>query len=146
MYFLTVCAYEQACLFGEIENGTMRLNDAGRIVHTTWNNLPEHYAHVVLDDFVVMPNHVHGIVVFNEPVRAGLKPAPTRHGLSEIVRAFKTFSSRRIHPVHGAPGASVWQRNYWERVIRNESELAHIREYIQNNPLPWELDKLYPPS
>jgi len=140
MYFMTICAHKRACLFGEIEKDAMVLNDAGKIVRATWNNLPEHYAHVALDELVIMPNHLHGIVVFD----ALVGPAPARHGLSEIVRAFKTFSSRRINEIRGTRGASVWQRNYWERVIRNESELAHIREYIQNNPRQWELDKLHP--
>ena len=153
MYFLTICAYERACLFGEIVDGAMRLNDAGRIVQTAWSALPEHYAHVALDGIVVMPNHVHGIIVLTPPhgqaVGAGFKPArtaTTRHGLSEIVRAFKTFSSRRINANHGTHGTSVWQRNYWEHIIRDEPELAHIREYIHNNPAQWELDKLHPQS
>jgi REP element-mobilizing transposase RayT len=78
--------------------------------------------------------------------RAGLKPAPTekRHGLSEIIRGFKTFSSRRINELRNNPGCPVWQRNYYERVFRNENELARAREYIVNNPLKWELDKENP--
>ncbi len=94
-----------------------------------------------------MPNHVHGIIFFEEwvePVGAGLKPAPTtpikRHGLSEIVRAFKSFSARRINESRRMPGISVWQRNYFERVIRDEDKLNCIREYIIYNPLKWDLD------
>jgi REP element-mobilizing transposase RayT len=78
-----------------------------------------------------------------------LKPAPTaktavRHGLSEIVRALKTFSTRCINECYQTPGAKLWQRNYWEHIVRNETELHRIREYIQNNPMLWELDKLHP--
>ena len=105
----------------------------------------------------IMPNHFHGVIVLTPvgagdvgagDVRAGLKPAPTptavRHGLSEIVRALKTFSSRRINELRQTPGAKLWQRNYWEHIIRNESELNRIREYIQNNPDQWHMDKLHP--
>ncbi|WP_232280630.1 transposase [Chloroflexus aggregans] len=93
-----------------------------------------------MDAFVVMPNHVHGIVVI---VGAGLKPAPTttRHGLPEIVRQFKTFSARRINEMRGTPGVSVWQRNDDEHIIRNEESLNCIREYIANNPLKWQLER-----
>lgn len=147
MYFLTICTHERACLFGEVTGGIMHPNDAGCIVQATWNALPEHYAHVMLDVFVIMPNHVHGIVVLNSAERAGLKPAPTtRHGLSEIVRAFKTFSSRCINNCQGTRGSRIWQRNYWEHIIRNDTELLSIREYIQSNPVQWELDKLHPQS
>ena len=144
MYFLTICVNERACLFGEINNGAMSLNDAGKVVQATWNSLPEHYAHVMLDESVIMPNHMHGIVAIDAHVGAGLKPAPTRHGLPEIVRAFKTFSSRRINEIRDTRGVSVWQRNYWEHIIRSEPELTSLREYIRNNPLQWELDKLHP--
>ena len=151
MYFVTICSHQRVCLFGEISSGGMLANDAGRIVRATWDALPEHYAHVSLDAFIAMPNHVHGILVMDSAlaVGAGLKPAPTpptRHGLPEVVRAFKTFSSRRINEQRQTPGEKVWQRNYWERVIRNDEELRHIREYIQNNPAQWALDRLHPQS
>ena len=97
-----------------------------------------------------MPNHVHGIIVLTdqqrmnpiaENVGAGFKPAPTRrHPLSEIVRAFKTFSSRRINELRQTPGVPVWQRNYYERVIRNDRELHDIRQYIVDNPAEWAAD------
>lgn len=100
-----------------------------------------------------MPNHAHGIIVLGV-VGAGLKPAPTmglkpaptttHHGLPEIIRALKSFSSRRINESRQTPGAKIWQRNYWEHIVRNESEWNRIREYIRNNPALWELDKLHP--
>jgi REP element-mobilizing transposase RayT len=153
-YFVTICTRNRECLFGEIVNGDMRLNDAGSVVESVWDGLPGHYAHVELDAMVIMPNHFHGIIVLAPVgvgagnVRAGFKPAPTpaamRHGLSEIVRALKTFSSRRINESRQTPGTKLWQRNYWEHIIRNESELNRIREYIHNNPTQWEMDKLHP--
>jgi len=145
-YFLTLCTQNRECLFGEIVEGGMRLNDAGRGVESVWNGLPEHYPHVELDVMVIMPNHVHGIIVLTPAVGAGLKPAPTakvRHRLPEIVRAFKTFSSRRINEPRNTPGAKLWQRNYWEHIVRNEPELNRLRKYVQDNPAQWELDKLF---
>jgi putative transposase len=136
-YFITVCTQNRECLFGEIANGEMRLNHAGRVVVSVWDGLPGHYSHVELDTMVIMPNHFHGIIVL-APVGA------VRHGLSEIVRALKTFSSRRINELRQTPGAKLWQRNYWEHIVRNETELNRIREYIHNNPAQWELDKLHP--
>jgi putative transposase len=136
-YFVTVCAHNRACVFGEIVNGEMRLNDAGRMLHAVWEDLPHHYAGIELDAFVVMPNHVHGIIFI---VGAGFKPAPTKYGLPEIVRGFKTFSSRRINESRGTPGTRVWQRNYYEHIIRNDESLDRIREYIANNPMQWEWD------
>jgi REP element-mobilizing transposase RayT len=146
MYFVTACTHERVCAFGDVVNGEMRPNKTGEIVRTVWEALPAHYPHVALDIFAVMPNHVHGIIVFDS-VGVGFKPAPAqRHGLSEIMRAFKTFSSRRINETRKTPGAKVWQRGFWERIIRNEEELNGIREYIQNNPLQWTLDRLHPQS
>jgi len=142
-YFVTICVLQRECLFGEIVDGEMIMNETGRIVLAAWTDLPNHYKHIILDEYVVMPNHFHGII---DIVRVGLKPAPTekQHALSEIIRGFKTFSSRRINVFRNKPGCSVWQRNYYERVIRNENELSRAREYVVNNSLKWELDKENP--
>ena len=97
---------------------------------------------------MVMPNHIHGILMItgNSNVGAGLKPAPTTkcHALPEIVRAFKTFSARRINEIRNTLGTPVWQRNYYEHIIRNEIDLEEIRKYIQNNPLKWPEDEYHP--
>ena len=162
-YFVTICVFQRECLFGEVVDGEMLLNDAGNIVQAAWYDLPNHYPYVELDEFVIMPNHFHGVIVIASfdiveaglaiagSVGAGLKPAPTmpeqhvkRHGLPEIVRAFKTFSARRINTLRNNPGCPVWQRNYYEHVIRNEGDLANIRQYIANNPLKWDLDENNP--
>jgi putative transposase len=131
-------------------------NANARIVRDCWSDLPSHYPHISLDAFVVMPNHIHGIIVLLDTFgaglqgRAGFKPAPTggdavvdvgvRHGLPEIVRALKTYSARRINATRGTPGASVWQRGYYERIVRNERELSLTREYIASNPRNWRTD------
>ena len=137
----------------------MHLSEAGRLAQAVWEDLPHHYPHVQIDVWVIMPNHMHGIIILTEAqatedgmqsgadpkinVGAGLKPAPTaatRHGLSEIVRAFKTFSARRINALHNTVGTPFWQRNYYEHVIRNESALDRIRQYIVDNPTRWPED------
>ena len=108
--------------------------------------ITEHYPDVETDEFVIMPNHFHGVVVLLDPITvgAGLKPAPSRHGIPEIVRAFKTFSARPINEMRRAPGVSIWQRNYFEHVIRNEQSLNRIRQYILDNPARWEFDRENP--
>ncbi|MDO9081526.1 MAG: transposase [Desulfuromonadales bacterium] len=142
-YFVTICTQNRECLFGEMEDGAMRLNDAGKVAEQCWQEIPGHFPQVELDEFVVMPNHVHGILVIGESgVAAGKRPAGTSRTIGSVVRGFKigvTKWMRQAHPIH-----AVWQRNYWEHIIREEVELEQIREYIRNNPVRWELDQLYP--
>ena len=159
MYFVSVCAQNKECLFGKIINGKMELNDAGKIIAATWYDLPNHNIGIELDEFIVMPNHVHGIIMIvgagskpaqpvecsiqTNQIRAGLEPAPTNIGLPEIVRQLKTFSARKINQLRNNFGVPVWQRNYFEHVIRNEKSLGKIRKYISNNPCNWENDELF---
>lgn len=142
-YFVTICVKDHVRLFGSIQNSAMQENEFGKIVRTCWNDLPRHYPSVKLDAFVIMPNHIHGVVVIvdnGNTVGAGFKPAPTNtntpnhHGLPEIIRALKTFSARRINEIRKTPGVPVWQRNYYEHIVRNESALHQIRKYIADNP------------
>jgi REP element-mobilizing transposase RayT len=145
-YFVTICAHKGACSLGDIIDNETCLSPFGWIVAECWEDLPNHYPHVILDAFVVMPNHIHGMIVLDDTaVGAGLKPAPTkRHGLSEIVRAFKTFSARRINIARNTQGIPFWQRNYYEHIIRNERSYMAIRDYIFNNPVNWHKDRLHP--
>jgi len=154
-YFVTICAQDRMRLFGDVVGGAMRLNRLGEIVRETWEGLPAHYQRVELDSFIVMPNHSHMVIkivgadnVGPRAVGAGFKPAliteSKSHALPEIVRALKTFSARRINESRDSPGAPVWQRNYYEHVIRNEESLNKIREYIANNPAQWEFDRENP--
>jgi len=151
-YFVTICTQNRAFLFGEVVDGNMHLSDSGRVVQATWDGLPSHYAGVACDAFVVMPDHIHGIIILNErevvtdsdgvctstPVPTGKR---RYHGLPEIVRGFKTFSSRQTNQLRGIPGVRVWQRNYYEHIIRNESALNRIRAYIARNPAQWTSGK-----
>ena len=149
-YFVTICTHNRGCLLGEIVGGEVALTCAGQIVLECWNDLVNHYPYVETDEFVIMPNHVHGIIVLTGELRttevadnvgAGFKPAPTRRRpLSEVVRALKTFSSRRINEYRSSTGTPVWQRNYYERVIRSDGELSAIRQYIVDNPAKWAED------
>ena len=145
-YFITVCTRNKECLLGDVVAGRMYLNEVGRLAQAAWEELPLHYSHVDLDVWTIMPNHVHGIVVLTD-VGAGFKPAPTnsdsdavRHGLPEVVRAFKTFSARHINAFRGTVGRPFWQRDYYEHVIRNEKSLNRIRQYIEDNPVRWSQD------
>lgn len=157
-YFVTVCAHDRMCLFGEIADGKMRLNEAGRIVQQCWDQIPEHFHHVELGEFIVMPNHVHGIIVIAETPNVGARHAVPLHAvplpekfckpvpgsIPTIVRSFKSAVTKRINELRDTPGASVWQRNYYEHVIREGESLHRIREYIANNPTQWELDRENP--
>jgi putative transposase len=137
-YFVTLCIKERKRLLGDIRNGKIFLNDTGKIVKFTWLDLPQHNPNIELDEFIIMPNHMHGIFHI---VGAGSEPAPTKtHGLPEIIRQFKTFSAKRINTLNKHSGMPFWQRNYYERIIRNDHDLNRIREYITYNPFQWDSD------
>ena len=127
----------------------MAASRLGSVVEDSWANLPDHYENVSLDAFILMPNHIHGVIIIEDEstvVGAGFKPAlasavdSRRHGLPEIVRAFKTFSARRINEMRASPGTPVWQRGFYDHVIRSESELDRVRTYIGDNPRKWSED------
>ena len=165
-YFVTICTHGRECLFGEIVDGEMRLNELGEMVAYTWHDLVNHVDGIMLDEYVIMPNHMHGVIIIvgtddvdvgagSEPAPTSTEPAPTdatnrpkkRHPLPEIVRQLKTFSARRINALRNTPGVPVWQRNYYEHIIRNEAELQRIRQYIRQNPERWAEDsENMPPS
>jgi len=145
-YFVTICTQNRECLFGQITDGKMVLNNAGRMVADSWEWLAEQYDHVLLDEWVVMPNHLHGIIVITDGGRGGSRTAPTvkRKPIGRLIGAFKTVSTKQINQMRETSGAKLWQRNYYEHIIRNENELNRIREYIHNNPLKWEFDRENP--
>jgi len=181
VYFVTIVTQNRACLFGDIVAGEVRLNAFGQAVAETWLWLATQYGYVELDEWVVMPNHLHGIVVITDTdngcptdgggvgggsrtaptvigatgggdgVGGGSRTAPTviastapmvkRKPLGRLIGAFKTVSTKRINEYRGTPGVVVWQRNYYEHIIRDERSLNRIREYIAANPLRWHLDR-----
>lgn len=178
VYYVTICTHQRECLLGQVVDGEMVLSSAGEAVRSVWAGLQERFSNVVLDEFIIMPSHIHGIVfvvsqqrdrdqgaIVNQgamncaPTGAGdqtgvgarfiaprfitphgAAPPPGHQGppLGEIVRAFKAVSTRLIRrdlmPEFG------WQRNYYERVLRNDGELHRVRQYIVDNPLKWHLD------
>jgi putative transposase len=144
-YFVTVCTANRECFFGEIVDEAMQLNRLGEIVEDEWHRTAILRPHVSLDAFVVMPNHVHGIICFDAQEEGKARLAPTTAGfghpiagsLPSILGAFKSASTKRINEARGTRRAPLWQRNYFDHVIRNEQELRCVREYIAANPLRW---------
>lgn len=151
-YFVTICAQGRECLFGEVSGGWMRLGTLGECVASVWQAIPDHFPGVELDARVVMPNHMHGIIVLvgAKHLRSAANASPLRgsHGtqpasLAAIIQNFKSVSTRKINVARGTPGARVWQRNYYEHVVRGEADLRRIHDYIAHNPAKWETDRLY---
>ncbi len=138
---MTIVTHDRADLFGTIKDGQMVLSFEGELVRQAWFDLPRHYANVRLDegDFGIMPNHVHGIVVLlAAPLSAGRL---SRCDLTEIIRAFKSFSARRINQHRGVTGVPVWQRSFYEHILRDEDEWDRARKYILQNPQNWQDDQ-----
>jgi putative transposase len=151
-YFVTLCTYERADLFGEVIDGEMRLNEYGQIVQAEWLRTAELRPEVELDAFVVMPNHLHGIVLIHDVGahgRAPLQPETShrlslhrpRRSLGSLMAGFKSAATRQINALRATPGVPVWQRNYNDHVIRNDAELDSIRDYIVTNPARWAWDR-----
>ena len=174
VYFVTVCTQNHECLFGTIVDDRIRLNDAGRMVQMMWDEIPHRFSNALLDASIVMPNHFHGILILTDNGRGEscIRPActcpdgdaadPQNEGdhkdrpygtlpgtLGRIVQAFKSITTHQY--IHGVkqngwplfPG-KLWQRNYYEHIIRDESSLHHIRQYIMDNPVKWEFDRENP--
>lgn len=135
LYFITICIWQRECLLGHVVNSTVELSRYGQVVLYNWKILAKKFNNVALGEFVIMPNHIHGII---ELIASGNQP------LSEVIRSFKTSSTRRINQLRDSTGVPVWQRNYYEHIIRNEESFNIICEYIVNNPLSWEQDQLHP--
>jgi putative transposase len=149
-YFVTICTKDKECMFGDVIDGEMRSNEMGHVVRQCWNAIPEHFPNSVLDEFVVMPNHVHGIIILNVGAKdiLPLQHHGTSGTIGSIIRGFKIGITKwarqeAVGAKNISPPRSVWQRNYYEHIIRNEPELNKIREYIINNPLNWEADENY---
>ena len=165
-YFVTICAWDRMCLFGDIVDGEMRLNDFGRAAHEVWERIPAHFATVETDAWIVMPNHVHGVIFIAGPDARGVPnagttagewvaPRPTRathasplqrpsgpskRSLGAVVGSYKSAVSKRINESGWSRRTSVWQRNYHDHIIRDTMSLDRIREYIAQNPARWADD------
>ena len=145
-YYVTVCTHDRKCVLGKVVNDCVVLSESGRIAEDLWRRIPEHFAHVELDPMVVMPNHVHGIIILNEPRRGGVT-SPLRRTpptLGQVVAYFKYQSTKAINAKRGTPGEKFWQRSYYDHIIRDNADLFRIRKYISSNPLRWSVDEQNP--
>ncbi|OGO51992.1 MAG: hypothetical protein A2148_04100 [Chloroflexi bacterium RBG_16_68_14] len=153
-YFVTICTQNRECVFGEVVQGQMISNGPGQMVESVWHQLPQHYTGVEVDAFVVMPNHVHGIIIL---VGAGPCACPDGSGqpqgvaptgamsLPDVVQRFKSLTTAKyrwgVHKDGWLPfPGRLWQRNYYEHIIRDDAELDRIRQYIHENPARWGED------
>ncbi|MCO5182486.1 MAG: transposase [Anaerolineae bacterium] len=164
-YFVTVCAYRGQSVFGMINDDKLSLSLIGHFVDLCWQTIPSHFPHVQLDMFIVMPNHFHGILwIVDDRFAAMQEPdvgathgsplpdeqlptGPQRGSLGSIIGHFKSSVTRRLKklpPPFEMPGHPIWQRDFYDQIIRNERHLNAVREYIDNNPLKWAEDKMHP--
>ena len=170
-YFVTICTHDKQCFFGDVTNDKMQLSTVGKIAHQYWSEIPQHSQHTYLDEFIIMPNHVHGIIIIDNPnnpdryvvdvdvsrrdvpwnvptdngewdlSRTMSQLSPKSGTLSVIVRSYKSSVTRWCRQ-HG-DDLFRWQSRFYEIIIRDEKSLNNIRRYIINNPAKWSEDKNY---
>jgi putative transposase len=146
-YFVTICIQNRKCLLGNIVKGEMRLNDFGKIVSDQWVKTADINNNIELDEWVVMPNHFHGIVIFTHTVGA-IHESPLQMtikqrrnmALPKLIGRFKMLTAKNINQLCRTPGSPIWQRNYYEHIVRDEIGLNRIRQYINENPARWDED------
>ncbi|MCK5305679.1 MAG: transposase [Candidatus Omnitrophica bacterium] len=145
-YFITICTENRQQLFGTIKNDQMILNAVGNMIDLWWQKIFEKYGHALIDEYAIMPNHIHGIINIvgagssrpdNNKIIGRDDPAPT---IGNIIAYFKYQTTKQINESQNTPGKKIWQRNYHDHIIRNDRSLDAIREYIANNPVNWEQD------
>ena len=147
-YFITIYCQDKICRFGKINNEQIELNEFGNIAKNEWLKLPERFKYIKLDVFVIMPNHLHGIIIIND-INLGVKINETEnmpYRIGDIVGAYKSLVSNqclKLYKTQNVIMGKLWQRNYWEHIIRNEDAYYEIGNYILNNHLTWKEDKLY---
>lgn len=168
-YFITICVFDKLqFLFGKITNGKIILNEFGKIVEEEWFNTEKSRPNIVLDYYVIMPNHFHSIIIIDHRVELNSGKSnvvtlgdtarhipidksnhlrrfgqPISNSLSSIIGSFKSACTKRINILRHTPGMKVWQSNYYEHIIRNEKDLYNTRNYIKMNPIKWEYDEYY---
>jgi len=162
LYFITICCKDKVCHFGEIVNGEMILNDAGKIAKEEWLRTSELRNNIELREFIFMPNHMHGIIEITDVGANCIRPqtilgvcdtplqeeynkfrSPS-NTIGSIIRGYKSAVAKQINKLYKVSGTnSIWQRNYYEHIIRNDQSYQQITEYIINNPFNWEHDKYY---
>jgi REP element-mobilizing transposase RayT len=152
-YFVTICTKDKDYVLGKIIDSKMKLNEKGNIIKKWWYQIPIEYPHIKLDEFIIMPNHFHGILNIigqngrgevTTPLHISHDKQKMKPTLGQIIAYFKYQTTKNINQVNHSPGIKFWQRNYWERIIRDEQELYRIRKYILDNPIKWESDNQNP--
>jgi putative transposase len=150
-YFVTLCSFRHKSIFGVVKDEEMKPALLGEIAVSCWIEIPDHFPDVELPDFVVMPNHIHGIINIvgarhAVPGGGGSEEfgKPRRSSLPTIIRSYKSAVTKRAHIMLATDTETVWQRNYYEHVIRDEEELIAIADYIKCNPALWKLDRENP--
>ncbi len=151
-YFVTICTKNRECFFGNVSNKKMKLSQIGEIANKYWNEIPKHYKNVSLDEYILMPNHIHGIVIIEQLIptvetpHCGVstntknphhKPQWKPNSLGSIICQFKSITTKHVRSI-GSPNFS-WQSRFHEHIIRNDNDLNRIRKYIKNNPLKWKI-------
>lgn len=150
-YYISLCTYNKEYLFGEIKNKEMILNVNGKAVDVFWHEIPLHYPEVELDEYIIMPNHIHGIIFINtadvqdfKPLRKKIPEQTNKYqhiipgSIGSIIRGFKIGATKWFKA--NTEISPVWQRNYYEHIIRDDEDLNRIREYIKSNPMNWDKD------
>jgi putative transposase len=149
-YFITICAYNRECILGDVVDRGVSLSAVGKIAKLFFEEIPNHFEGVALDKFVVMPNHLHGIITIQNVGVQNFEPLQKQNAFQHIMpkslgSIIRTYKSAVTHWCRNNGYEHFkWQRNYYERIIRDEDELRAIREYIAENPLKWESDKENP--
>jgi REP element-mobilizing transposase RayT len=148
MYFVTICVRERECALGEILNGNLYLSEFGEIAFNFWEPVTQHFPNVIIDQFIVMPNHVHAIIHICEGKKPTLNQELTEHRssptLGNIIGYYKYQTTKQINQIGENVGTPFWQERFYDHIIRNDEELNATREYIVSNPLKWELDIDHP--
>jgi len=166
-YFITICTHERQFLFGNIRQETMYLNQLGQVAKICWQNMPKHYPEVILDNFIIMPNHLHGILKINNVGAQDFEPNNSKSRAQDfepLPNQLAQQTNKYQHIIPGSIGAiirgfkigvtkwakthdyntPIWQRNYYEHIIRDEKDYENIWEYIEYNPAKWDWDRNNP--
>lgn len=148
-YFVTIVTHHRKCFFGSLRNDEVFLSDIGRIVEGAWREIPTHFPHVTVDEYVIKPNHIHGIVnmlqadvgaPYMAPLRSNHSQESASPTLGIIIGTFKAAVTRQVHKLDRFWGVKIWHRNYYEHVIRDERDYERIIDYMAVNPENWEKD------
>jgi putative transposase len=151
-YFITLVTNNREYLFGEVDHSQMHLSSIGNVVQEVWKSIPIHFPHATENHFVIMPNHIHGIIIVGArravPLPTNIQifeqfGRPVKGSIPTIIRSFKSEATRRVNILRQTPGGKLWQRNYYEHIIRNEEEFQSVVDYILTNPMNWHDDTYF---